>query len=115
MILVGSRALALRAPHAMRRKPLDFDWVCTREEYDSWVENNSHKVNPTKIYAQGENKMIVEGSTNCEFEIIVPGKSSSILKDLVEGNSESIETPFGWVPTFDMLFTIKSSHKYLKD
>lgn len=115
MILVGSRALTLRAPQALMRKPLDFDWVCTREEYDLWMEKNSHKINPTKIYAQGENKMIVEGSTNCEFELIVAEKSSSILKDLVEGNSESLETPFGWVPTFDMLFTIKSSHKFLKN
>lgn len=115
MILVGSRALTLRAPQALMRKPLDFDWVCTREEYDLWMEKNSHKINPTKIYAQGENKMIVEGSTNCEFELIVAEKSSSILKDLVEGNSESLETPFGWVPTFDMLFTIKQSHRYLKN
>jgi hypothetical protein len=38
-----------------------------------------------------------------------------MLQQLVENNSESIETPFGWVPTVDMLFTIKSSHKYLKN
>lgn len=59
--------------------------------------------------------MIVEGKTNCEFEIIEDGKSSAILQKLVEGNSESFETPFGWVPTFDLLFTIKQSHRYLRN
>src|SRR5512143_726822 len=119
MILVGSRALALRMPKALKRKPLDFDWVCTQEEYETWLEKNSAKVNPTKVYREesrfGSHKMIVEGGSNCEFEIIDPEKSSGILQKLVEGNAESLETPFGWVPTFDMLFTIKQSHRYLKN
>jgi hypothetical protein len=106
-------------PQALLRKPLDFDWVCTQEEYDTWLEKNGHKVNPTKVYReecrQGSHKMIVEGSTNCEFEIIAPEKSSAILKELVENNSESLETPFGWVPSFDLLFAIKQSHRYLKN
>jgi hypothetical protein len=115
MILIGSRALALRMPPALMRKPVDFDFVCTQEEYNSWMEKNSQKVAPTKIYSEGSNKMIVEGSTNLEFEIVKPGTSSELLQKLVEHNSESIETPFGWVPTFDMLFTIKTSHRYLKN
>lgn len=114
MILVGSRALALRAPQALMRKPVDFDFVCTKEEYDVWVRENAHKVNPTKMYTQG-NKQIIEGSTNCEFEIIQPNTSSELLHFLVEGKSDSFETKFGWVPSFDMLFTIKQSHRYLKN
>ena len=100
------------------RKPLDFDWLCSMSEYEIWMEKNSFKIKPTKIYSErGGNfhKMIVEGSTNCEFEIIQEGQSSEILRQLVENNSESLETPFGWVPTFDMLFTIKQSHRYLKN
>lgn len=106
-------------PPALTRKPLDFDWVCTREEYDDWLINNAHKIQNAELIReecrQGECKRIVKGSSICEFEIIQDGKSSAILKELVEGNSESIETPFGWVPTFDMLFTIKQSHRYLKN
>jgi hypothetical protein len=113
MILMGSRALALRAPYALFRQPKDFDWVCTQEEFDQWMEKESFKVKPTKVYPEGKNKMIVEGSTNCEFEIIKPGSSSEILVDLVK--ADCIETPFGMVPSLDMLFTIKSSHKYLKN
>lgn len=114
MILVGSRALTLRMPGIPFRKCKDFDWVCTQEEYDSWMERNSHKVNPTKIYPE-KNKMIVEGSTNLEFEIIKPNTSSEMLDQLVKEDKETVETPFGLIPNLDLLFTIKSSHKYLKN
>lgn len=114
MILVGSRALALRARNLLARAPKDFDFVCTREEFDQWMEKQSMKVNPTKVYAE-KNKMIVEGSTNCEFEIIEPGTSSEMLADLVNNDSQTFDTPFGKVPNLDMLFTIKASHKYLKN
>lgn len=83
------------------------------------MEKNQHKLTISKVYQeenkQGLHKMIIEGSTNCEFEIIDPDKSSGILQKLVENNSESLETPFGWVPTLDMLFTIKQSHRYLRN
>jgi hypothetical protein len=114
MILIGSRALILRAPKLLTRTPKDFDFVCTQEEFDSWMEKNSAKVQPTKVYPE-KGKMIVEGSSNCEFEISAPGTSTELLIQLVENNPESIETSFGWVPHLDMLFTIKSSHKYLKN
>lgn len=120
MILIGSRALALRAPKALMRKPLDFDFVCTQSEFDFWLAKNGEKVNPTKVYPMvnehnNVHKMIVEGSTNCEFEIITPGTTSVELHELVMSDKESFETPFGMVPSFDMLFTIKSSHKYLRN
>lgn len=114
MILMGSRALALRAPQLLGRKPLDFDWACSKEEFDQWMEQHSHKVNPTKVYPQ-KNKMIVEGSTNCEFEIAEPGSSTQMMIDLVEADRDTFDTAFGKVPSLDMLFTIKSSHKYLKN
>lgn len=114
MILIGSRALALRCPAILQRKCVDFDFVCTPNEYESWMAKNSHKVNPSKVYPEG-NKMIVEGDTNLEFELNRPGTSTEMLLDIVEGDPESIETSFGSVPTLDMLFTIKSSHKYLKN
>jgi len=119
MILVGSRALILREKKLLSRKPKDFDFICTRDEFDNWMTTQSSKVNPTKVYPEtwGKDgqKMIVEGSTNCEFEIIQPGTSNEMLADLVMNDKESVETPFGWVPTLDMLFTIKSSHKYLRN
>jgi hypothetical protein len=116
MILLGSRALSLRAPNLLTRSPKDFDWVCSKEEYDNWIDTQSFKVNPTKIYALSDGaKQIVEGSTNCEFEINRPNSSTEILIDLVKNDKDTFETPFGLVPSLDMLFTIKSSHKFLKN
>src|SRR5208282_3600997 len=106
MILIGSRSLVLRAPYALFRKPLDFDFICTQAEFDTWMEKESFKVKPTKVYPEGSHKMIVEGSTNCEFELVKPGTSSAMLEELVR--PDCIETPFGMVPSLDMLFTIKS-------
>ncbi len=115
MILIGSRSLALRQPNALLRNCVDFDFLCTQQEFDNWMETTSHKVNPTKVYPLPEfNKMIVEGNTNCEFEIITPGKSSELIAQAVADDPDNIATPFGIVPSLDLLFTIKDSHKYKK-
>lgn len=116
MILVGSRALALRAPYLLTRAPNDFDFVCTIDEFDTWLKQNETKVKPTKVYSElGGRKMIVEGSSNVEFEIVQPNSSAKMLVELVSNTKDTLETSFGLVPNLDMLFTIKSSHKYLKN
>jgi hypothetical protein len=116
LILIGSRAAKLRLGDVFTRPCTDFDWVATKEEFDQWMETSSHKVNPTKVYELPEfHKWIVESkSTPCEFEIITPGHSSELLRDLVENDPTTIETPFGLIPNLDVLFTIKDSHKYKK-
>ena len=103
------------------RAPLDFDFVCTKQEAFAWLEKNSAKIEITKepyyesFGGVAARKLIVEANTPIEFELIEPGNTSEIIQQLVENNSESIETPFGLVPTFDLLFTIKKSHRYLKN
>lgn len=113
MILIGSRAFQLRAPSVLNRNCVDFDWVCTQPEFDKWLQETSHKVSPTKVYELPQfHKWIVEGSTNCEFEIITPNTSSELLSTLVD--AEWLETSFGFIPPLDLLFAIKDSHKYKK-
>jgi len=118
MILIGSRALKLRCSQALLREPLDFDWICTQEEHDQWVKEHSHKVNPIKMYsieANGTTKHIVEGSPCLEFEIIKTGHSTELLKELVEKDPETMDAVmFGKIPSLDLLFTIKDSHKFKK-
>jgi hypothetical protein len=115
LILIGSRALVLRGKHLCHREPVDFDWVCTQVDYESWMEKSAHKVSPTKIYELPQfNKQIVEGTTNLEFEIIKPGTSAQLLHDLVANDPETIESPFGLVPSESLLLAIKDSHKYKK-
>lgn len=119
MILVGSRALALRAPHLLTRRPEDFDFVSTMPEFNKWRIENEDKIKPEKVYLETSglhfNKMIIEGDSNCEFEIIQPEKSSGVLAELVKNDPNTLDTSFGMVPTIDMLFTIKASHKYLRN
>lgn len=109
----------MRNPELLRRTPSDFDFVCTESEFEEWFKNNAKKLQKTsdgvmKVYREG-NKMIIEGSSNCEFELVQPGTSSQMLVELVELDSSSIPTKFGLIPNLDILFTIKSSHKYLKN
>ena len=114
MLMIGSRAASLRMPN-FPRKCVDFDWICTKEEFDSWLNKNQEKVGATKIYELPEfNKWIVEGQTNCEFEIIKPGTSAELLDKLVKEDPETLETPFGLVPSISAIFAIKDSHKYKK-
>lgn len=115
MILIGSRAMAMRAPFILNRKPKDFDWVCTEKEFDQWIIEQSDKVNPTDIYSTSKNKRVVRGDVNCEFELVEPNTSSEMLYRLVQEDKDTVESPFGLVPNLDMLFTIKSSHKFLKN
>jgi hypothetical protein len=115
MILIGSRATAIRNPDLLAKQPVDFDFVCTQYEYASWMERNSHKINITKTYFLPEfNKHIVEGDTNLEFEIITPGSSNELLNNIVVNSTDTIETQFGLIPNLNTLFTIKSSHKFKK-
>lgn len=105
----------IRAPYILNRSPKDFDWICTEKEFDHWITEQSFKAQPTDVSVISENKRIVRGAVNCEFEIIRPGTSSELLQSLVFEDSETIETPFGLVPSLDLLFTIKCSHRYLKN
>jgi hypothetical protein len=109
MILIGSRAMAIRG--LAHRPPVDFDFVCTQAEFDAW---DTSKARPTKVYAEGK-KMIVEGATNCEFEIVSEGSSGALLTDIVSADPKTIRTSMGLVPSLDLLFTLKSSHKHLKN
>lgn len=107
MILVGSRALKLRAGAVLGRDPRDFDFIGRESEVEAWLPRVGGKQ-----YREG-NKIIAEGETPCEFELITPGASNELLGDLVAG--DSFETSFGLVPNLDLLFTLKTSHRHKKN
>jgi len=116
MILIGSRALKIRAPFILRRQPLDYDFICSFEEYENYLNINKNKV--IKAYDIPGNKIIkiIESDSINEFEIIEKNKSSEMFKDLVNADPETIISKEGYkIPSLDLLFTLKSSHKYLKN
>lgn len=128
MILIGSRALAIRAPQllaAMRREPKDFDFICTQNEYNHWKEKNLHKVNPTVLSSKTNSFGMKEiwsfvdndapEATPCEFEFVDPERSNILFYNLVVNDPLTIKTSFGLIPSLDLLFTLKATHKHLKD
>lgn len=110
MILIGSRALVFRAPFLLQRAPKDFDFIGKRDEILSWL--SEQEIVPTQDEG---NKIIAEGEPPCEFEVVDPNRSNQMLVDLVEGDPQTIKTDFGLVPNIDLLFTLKASHRYLKN
>jgi hypothetical protein len=115
MILIGSRALAFRAPYLLNRQPKDFDWFCTAEEFDYWISEQTNQSKIISVSSPSVNKRVVRGETNCEFEIISPNTSSELMNQLVISDPETLETPVGLIPSLDLLFTIKKSHRYRKN
>jgi len=116
MLLIGSRALAIRAPQILGRKPLDFDFIATEAEAEQWISENKGLLGDTRTYMLNPHKLIVEGPVPVEFELIKPDGSARLLVDAVAQDPDTLDTgKFGLVPNLNTLFLIKSSHKYLKN
>jgi hypothetical protein len=106
MILIGSRALAIRAPAVLTRPCKDFDFVCTKSEFEDWLAEYT----PDRVEALPKGKFaafLADGAI-CEFEI-----GNTDLIDLA--TRDGLNTPLGTVPSLDLLFTLKKSHRHLKN
>ncbi len=110
MLLVGSRALALRKPKALLREPRDFDFICHRHELETWVEKN---VPGQTLSVSSDGRHAIAG--HAEFEIAVPGSSTEMLLGLVAEDPGTMRRSNWDVPSFDVLFTLKKSHRFLKN
>ncbi len=110
MLLIGSRALLFRAPNLLSKPPLDFDFIGNQGEILSWIKDQN-----LGTHENIDNKIIVRASPPCEFEITEPGKSAELLIDLVKSDTKTIKTEFGLIPNLNLLFTLKASHKFLKN
>lgn len=115
MILVGSRALEYRAPQLLNRKPLNFDFICTKEAFGIFYNKFSDKIKIKKLYVPSANKVVVEGKVDYIFEIVAPGTAASDYLDIVKKDEDSLRTEFGYVPSLNLLFSLKKSHRHTKD
>lgn len=121
-ILIGSRAAKLHRPE-LWSSCRDTDLITTFDEFSNWYQSNQHQIKACFPFDKGK-KFYVEFDNNeiVEAEIAHPNSTAESLINLVEGsivNSDTLGMPgipvSVLVPTMDWLFTIKSSHKYLKD
>jgi hypothetical protein len=120
--LIGSRAARWHYPD-LWPKCNDTDLIATFEDFTNWYSQNKDDIKSCFPFEKGK-KFYVEFNSGeiMEWEIAHPGSTGeSFLKD-VDGffiESYEVEMPGTTtkvcIPTMDWLFTLKSSHKYLKD
>lgn len=114
MILIGSRALALRAPRALGgREPKDFDFIGSRADWGQLVAKY-HPIREWEI-SQKKRAMELDGGTICEIELVERSPSGAAFAEIVESDARSTATNFGLVPSLNLLFALKHSHRHLKN
>lgn len=111
MILLGSCALSKVSPSSLRRVPSDVDLLCTQDELDAWKK--SFGITPEA--SESGNFVANVGDLIFEFEVVRSSHSSEILKALVESDPDTKESTLGLVPSLDILFALKTSHRYRKN
>lgn len=112
MLLIGSRALMIRAPKSLLRSPRDFDFICRQHELEDWVK----KMLPgKKLSIDPDGRHASAGIA--EFEIAVPGSSAEALLELTADDPGTLRLKStSWdIPSFDVLFALKKSHRFLKN
>jgi len=113
IILIGSRALDVHNPRLVKRVISDTDYVVTEESYESMILLKDYGkliLNEGNVRAWESEDGIVE------FTIAQPGDSNSLLIDLVtwDPKSRMVDGQCVLLPSLDVLFTIKSAHRYKK-
>lgn len=112
MLLIGSQALA----HITQTSIVspDMDFIATHQEHFDWVSNKNPEIAlPLK---NGKGHYARKGDLYYEFEIAYTGTSARDLYDRVKMDSATTITRDGHhVPSLNLLYALKLSHRYLKN
>lgn len=112
MILIGSKAIKFHV--SSWRDPLDTDIVATYEEAEKYQKANKPKVcypidSGKSIYMKASDGIITE------IEVAWEGSRAEKLIKFVESDKGTVEWLGVKVPSLDVLYMLKMSHRYLKD
>lgn len=116
MLLIGSRALVANNPELEGvRRTLDWDFICTIEQFTAWHKANKANLQfavPTQggkyYHARDKDGM------NYEFELAWPGTSAEILlKSYEQSDRDSVEGMH--TAMNEDLLLIKLSHRYKRN
>lgn len=112
IVLLGSRALVHHI--GLDRKPIDTDIL---GQYDDLVNFINNLGKPKSIYPSGNgNKLIAKFEKEIvESEINWGHGSTKTMFDLVSKDSSSKKEQNLFVPSLDFLYTLKMSHRYLRN
>lgn len=112
MILIGSKAIKFHVPSW--RQPQDVDLVATYEEAEKYQKAHKSKVcypidSGKSIYMKASDGQITE------IEVAWEGSRAEKLIKFIESDKDTVEWLGVKVPSLDVLYTLKMSHRYLKD
>lgn len=112
MILIGSKAIKFHVPEW--REPLDTDLVGAYEEAEKYQKAYKPKVcypidSGNSIYMKASDGQITE------IEVAWEGSRADKLIKFVEDQVDTVEWLGVKVPSLDVLYMLKMSHRYKKD
>lgn len=111
MIVIGSEALARYIPG---REPLDRDIICSYRDAMAYAKTLKNVLsfypinNAKKLLIRTEERVI-------EVELIWPGNTTDKLVQLIESDPHTIYGNGVTIPSLDVLYMLKMSHRYLKN
>jgi len=108
ILLIGSSAAQL---HMDTRDPVDTDLIMEMGDLLDFVERNNVEAAPvskTRFVGHWAGDIV-------EMEVAWPGSSAAELLDIVRGDIIEVMGQKLFLPTLDWLYTIKMSHRFLKN
>lgn len=110
MLLVGSRALVHHFP-TLDRKPVDWDFICTFEEFQKWTKVNKSIIRHCVPLSGDKYHVRDVDGMNYEFELAWEGTTGKYLLDCFDLSEDGDYT----VACPATLLFLKLSHRYLKN
>lgn len=124
MLLIGGHALRYHVSSMpLNGRLKDYDFICTYEEFDKWAKYNKKDVKECYPIDEGKKMVVKTVDTIYEFEIAWPDSTAKQLIDYCSKDPDCYGLPHtDWpgmdnvgVPSLHVLYTIKMSHRYLRN
>lgn len=110
MLLVGSRALVHHFP-TLDRKPVDWDFICTFEEFQKWTKENKSIIRHCVPLSGDKYHVRDVDGMNYEFELAWEDTTGKYLLDCFDISDDGDYT----IADPATLLFLKLSHRYLKN
>lgn len=117
--LIGSRAMSHWVKSEDQRIPNDLDIVGTYDEIEKYVKQlkRTEKIKAQYPFDSGKKIFIKTEKRIIEAEVAWDDSNSLWLQKLIEkdGVTENVDGINMLIPSLNLLYTLKMSHRYLKD
>lgn len=111
LIIIGSNAINKKSD-GFRKNPSDFDYIGHFDTVMNFVKNMDN-IKTAKPFYNGK-KFLAINSFIHEFSIIQTETQQKLYNYIIDDPSSIIEGIFVY-PNLDILYSLKESHKYLRD